>query len=305
MKKLWITMLVILFSSEAFAEGRYLVGYEWYVRLIAEVPSKNMKDRGNVIGQLYESNASKDSHDLMELAPFGANYLTIVFPHPEWGADAGDYTSDYHSRENYRNDMWEFEVRTSATYDDVTLTWDKVKLLGTYTNGNDPEGLEHIYKKVLRKLSLKTGEEYNYNPQEWTHTIEEKDGITEMTLYRNGEQILQKRFDTAKLMNREERILKRLEKRMRLVDIQTGQEVKAVLDGVRQSYTFNMNGSNVRKFKWLLEPHNILTEADRKRIRELRNMSTKPQTQLKRNNTKQIKRNDTKFEELPTPAQPK
>ena len=99
-------------------------GEEWYVRLIVEAVAENLKDDGNVLGQLLDSSIGFDQHDLSEPAPF-APYLTIVFTQPDWGDDAGDYTSDFHplSRNN-KLDRWPFVVISDDHEREVTLSWE-------------------------------------------------------------------------------------------------------------------------------------------------------------------------------------
>lgn len=96
---------------------------EWYVRLIAESVAENLKDDGNVLGQLQDSSSDYDEHDLSEPAPFEP-YLTIVFKQDDWGDNAGDYTSDFHpvSRNN-RKDDWSFVVLSDDHQREVTLSW--------------------------------------------------------------------------------------------------------------------------------------------------------------------------------------
>jgi len=93
---------------------------EWYVRLIAT--SDTLRDQGNVLGQLKDSKRGYDIHDLKELSPFATPYLTIVFPHPNWGENAGDYASDFHNIRR-RWDRWVFEVRSDDPNREVTLSW--------------------------------------------------------------------------------------------------------------------------------------------------------------------------------------
>jgi len=101
--------------NEGTAEG-------WFVRLIAE--SGDLRDSGNVLGQLPDSVNRYDRHDLEELAPFDSPYLTIVFPHPNWGRQAGDYNSDFHALQERLDDQWSFEVRASEPSQQVTLRWE-------------------------------------------------------------------------------------------------------------------------------------------------------------------------------------
>jgi hypothetical protein len=102
-----------------------LAAKEWYVRLIADWPEGNLKDRGNVLGELADSVPGYDLHDLEELSPFSAPYLTIVFPHDDWGERAGSYASDYRALKKNKNegDSWRFEVRSDQPGREITLRW--------------------------------------------------------------------------------------------------------------------------------------------------------------------------------------
>ena len=101
----------------------------WFVRLIAE--SGDLRDSHNVLGQLSDSVQGHDSHDLFELSPFGNSYLSIVFPHLDWGDRSGDYTSDFRSLQSKIKDEWYFEVLSSDPGATVTLTWEgEESLLG-------------------------------------------------------------------------------------------------------------------------------------------------------------------------------
>jgi len=114
----------------------------WYIRLIAE--SGDLRDQTNVLGQLPDSVRGYDYHDLVELLPFGSDFLTIVFPHPKW-KKAGDYTSDFHRLQRLRTrDRWHFEVRTSDTTGPVTLSWDGPAHKLTHSTLVDRETKERI-----------------------------------------------------------------------------------------------------------------------------------------------------------------
>lgn len=170
---------------------------EWYLRLTAEMPSRGMKDSGNVLGQLNDSADGKDGHDLQELVPFGDNYLTIVFPHDDWAGDVSDFTSDFHAAGAAGEDSWTFEVRTSDTAGEVTLYW-----MGLYLLENTP-ALDSDAREVVKSLSG----------------------------------------------------------RMWLEDVRTGTVIRAVKDGARQRYTFTMDGSNVRTFRWGMDAYGALPRA--------------------------------------------
>lgn len=107
------------------------LGDGWFIRLIAT--SGDLEDPANVFGQLADSVDGYDSHDLLDLPPLSP-YLTVAFPHPDWGDHADDYTSDYHAlRLESEPDAWTFEVRSSDPAAEVTLRWEgpESRLLGS------------------------------------------------------------------------------------------------------------------------------------------------------------------------------
>ncbi len=115
--------------AQAQAEGR-----EWYLRLKVDEPATGYRDHNSVLGQLLTAQNGPDPHDLGELPPFATPYLTLVFPHPDWGTAAGDYASDYRAaqRLNSRGRPvaglpaadWTFEIRTDRPGTPVVLTWE-------------------------------------------------------------------------------------------------------------------------------------------------------------------------------------
>ena len=115
-------------ASRAANNQALQTGQAWYVRLIAEEPTTPMQTRNSVLGQLPDSLAGYDAHDLPKLAPFGQPWLSVAFPHPDWGKQAGDYASDY--RPNYAAqpglpaDTWRFEIRTDQAGYPVRLRWE-------------------------------------------------------------------------------------------------------------------------------------------------------------------------------------
>jgi hypothetical protein len=96
---------------------------DWYIRLIAE--AGDMRDAGNVLGQLSDSSNGYDKHDLKEMKPFDQNrYLTIVFPHDKWGNFSGDYGSDFHAPTVRRQGEWNFRVMASNGVREVDLSFE-------------------------------------------------------------------------------------------------------------------------------------------------------------------------------------
>ncbi len=71
-------VLVLAFTSLLVSGGGYAGDKgkspdkwnpEWYLRLSITVPSEGLLDKGNVLGQLFDSFDDQDSHDLIELDP--------------------------------------------------------------------------------------------------------------------------------------------------------------------------------------------------------------------------------------------
>ena len=94
----------------------------WYIRVTAA--GGGLLDRGNVLGQLTDADDGPDARDLPELAPFSAPYLTVVFPHPEWGGAVQQYASDYHAFTRIGGGTWTFEVRSDDPGRKVTLAFE-------------------------------------------------------------------------------------------------------------------------------------------------------------------------------------
>lgn len=103
----------------------------WYVRLSVATPDQSMKDPGNVLGQLPDSVDGYDSHDLPEIPPMSARYLTIVFPQSSWGEHNDKYASDYRDIDYTRPDQWVFEVRTDNPRRDLVLNWSDIQVVAT------------------------------------------------------------------------------------------------------------------------------------------------------------------------------
>ncbi len=109
-------------EAQAASDQRIEQGTDWYVRLSVEAPEAQLEDTGNVLGQLADSVAGYDSHDLQERQPFSTPYLMLVFPHRDWGDASGDYASDY--RKPGGTDKWIFELRTDEPGRKVNLCWE-------------------------------------------------------------------------------------------------------------------------------------------------------------------------------------
>lgn len=120
---------------------------EWYLRIVAEDTTNNMKTAGAQLGQLSIENAQSE-HSLKALAPFTARYLDVVFKNPT-GLAVGEYKSDFHA--TISSDSWEFTVKSSDSSADMILSWRGLYVLSPYI---DEQGREryHEYRSMTNPL---------------------------------------------------------------------------------------------------------------------------------------------------------
>ena len=97
---------------------------DWYIRLKVDNPVTGWKDHDALLGQLSDAKTGFDGHDIPKMAPFSTPYLTLVFPHPDWGTtNAADYASDFHPVDLNAH-SWSFEVRANPVGSKVFLSWE-------------------------------------------------------------------------------------------------------------------------------------------------------------------------------------
>ncbi|QJD29876.1 hypothetical protein [Methylococcus geothermalis] len=46
-----------------------------------------------------------------------------MFPHPDWGAQAGDYASDYRPSQGLKPMRWDIEIRADQPGSEVRVSW--------------------------------------------------------------------------------------------------------------------------------------------------------------------------------------
>ncbi len=150
-------------TAEAGGAGEAGARRGWHVRLIAS--AGELRDAATVLGQLPGSRHGHDRHDLRELPPYASPYLTLVFPHPEWGQHAGDYATDFRPPSPGRSgDRWRFELRTSAPGQEVVLSWQGA-----------PEhlaGMRLVDRSLGRVVRVRPGESYAFTPPGTRHVFE-------------------------------------------------------------------------------------------------------------------------------------
>lgn len=89
----------------------------------------------------------------------------------------------------------------------------------------------------------------------WRFTVKTDDATAEILLTWNGLYSLTPYTDDK---NREQykeyrSLTNPLIKHMKLIDVETGKEIAASVDGKAQTYVFNMNGQNERVFEWVVQ----------------------------------------------------
>ncbi|MEW6038307.1 MAG: hypothetical protein AB1648_08675 [Pseudomonadota bacterium] len=103
-------------------------GKAWRIRLSVENQALTLADPGNWLGELPGSLPGYDPTDLREIAPAASPWLSIVFPHPDWGEAAGAYATDYRAMgaTSPQEKTWQFEIRSDASQigQSVYLGWE-------------------------------------------------------------------------------------------------------------------------------------------------------------------------------------
>ncbi|WP_297524818.1 hypothetical protein [Sulfurovum sp.] len=134
---------------------------EWYIRLNASAPTEDLTDRSNILGQLSDSKEGYDSHDLPEMLPGYAPYLTLYFPHEAWGRKDTLYASDYRSVSRQRRIVWSFTVKSDDAQRSITLGWDQPVLPSSTRNKKRQQKQK---EKLMKRMWLKEVSTGTYYP---------------------------------------------------------------------------------------------------------------------------------------------
>jgi hypothetical protein len=94
---------------------------DWYIQLIAE--SDGYADTTNYLGRLADAIDGQDYRDLEEPAPFGSKYLSLVFLNDDFTPVSWGYTTDFRAPGKHHRGTWNFVVRASAEFGEITLNW--------------------------------------------------------------------------------------------------------------------------------------------------------------------------------------
>jgi len=109
---------------------------EWYVRIVVEDTTNNMKTAAAQLGQL-ETNDVVTKHSLKAIAPFRPTFLDVVFVDPS-GLDAGSYKSNFHASSTDA-DTWEFTIKSHDDSADMILGWRGLYVLTPYVDAENRE----------------------------------------------------------------------------------------------------------------------------------------------------------------------
>ncbi len=158
----------------------------WYIRLVAEDPSKAMISVGAQLGELEEGD-TVEKHTLKALSPFGGSYLDVVFVDPD-GVAPGAYKVNFHTYTEGMEDHWRFSVRTDDTAADIQLTWQGLYVLTPYTDKQNRQRYEE-YRSLTNPLIKNMKLIDSSNGKEIAATIKGKaqtysfnmEGLTERT----------------------------------------------------------------------------------------------------------------------------
>lgn len=96
--------------------------YDWRLQISAQ--TDDAMDADNFAGVLSSASDGFNADDSME-PPTIDKFVSLYFPHDDWGPLAGGYAADFRAiqKEEDQEKLWDFVVRTSDPGKSVTLTW--------------------------------------------------------------------------------------------------------------------------------------------------------------------------------------
>lgn len=121
---------VAALASAAWAQtpGRPVgsaVQFDWSVLLKARNDSTGLSHASTRLGEMAAvSAAGYNANDLPAPAPSSTPYLYISFPHPEWGANAGAYATDFRPVSATQAQSWTFQLNANPPGGVATLSWE-------------------------------------------------------------------------------------------------------------------------------------------------------------------------------------
>jgi len=126
----------------------------WEIKLSAS--AGDLSDPMNFFGVALAAQAGYDRYDVAEPPPL-PNSLSLSFPHPNWGRQAGAYARDVQPA-GAGETTWQFVVEAPPGGEEVTLTWDGLRQVPPETY------LWLTDETAARTVSLRTQAAYRYRP---------------------------------------------------------------------------------------------------------------------------------------------
>jgi len=116
------------------------IAKEWYVRIVVEDTTNDMKTASAQLGQL-ETTDVVTKHTLKAIAPFRPTFLDVVFVNPV-GVDTGSFKTNFHAS-GTDEDTWEFTIKSHDSNATMILGWRGLYVLTPYI---DSENRERYYE---------------------------------------------------------------------------------------------------------------------------------------------------------------
>ncbi len=147
-------------SSKALAMGR-----NNYLQIIAKIG--DLKDSYNFIGLSNKAKDSYDSEDVEEAPPISP-YISLSFPHSDWGKDNACYTQDIRKTQDKEKSqpekiIWDMQIKTDQTDKTITLEWKNAKAIPEeyflYLTDEDESTLANMREKNAYSFTSSTGKD--------------------------------------------------------------------------------------------------------------------------------------------------
>ena len=110
-------------AQGAKVSGQTVESKEEFLQLKAKVGE--LEDNYNFLGF---SEAAKDTYDRLDVEepPPISSYISLFFPHPEWGKNKGDYTQDIRAgiSQTGLKQVWDFQVKTDQINQKIIVEWE-------------------------------------------------------------------------------------------------------------------------------------------------------------------------------------
>lgn len=95
---------------------------DWNIRLLVDDYKTGWKHHSTLLGLASGAKIGFDANDLPAMPPLSAPYLYLAFPHNDWGAQKGDYATDFRPNQRGTHE-WPFELRANPIGATVYLRW--------------------------------------------------------------------------------------------------------------------------------------------------------------------------------------